>query len=99
PEAELEAGLVRVAGDGGDEIRRKVMHQGTDALGWYVPFHYTGIQWGIYLPVSGIVSLASTCFSSLKISASEKLLISMRAIHQHELLHFAVNYAVGQLEC
>jgi hypothetical protein len=59
--AQSETDLVRGLGGraGIDEkLRSRLVSAGVDALGWYVSFHQIGIQWGIYLRVSGLLTTA-----------------------------------------
>lgn len=91
-----------VAGLGGqesvDEILRSRLVKGIDGLGWYVSFHQIGAQWGIYLPVSGVVILASGALRDLPCDFATKIRLALRLIYQHELFHFAVDYGVAQIE-
>ena len=43
------------------------------------------------------MSLAGSTFASLKVDLNTKLQIAFRALHQHELFHFAVDYMSSQL--
>ena len=98
--AEIDTGEVQRALDGalGNEIRRKVLLKGIDALAWYVTFHVTGIQWGIYVRASSLLYLAASTFGRLGTDLNTKLQIAFRALHQHELFHFAVDYMSSQVE-
>jgi hypothetical protein len=82
----------------GEHIRQSVLLKGMDALGYYVSFHYTGVQWGIYIPVSGLAYLVKEAFYSLPVPISNKIHLAFHAILNHELMHFAVDYAVSQEE-
>ena len=53
---------------------------------------------GIYVPLSGIAYMIQNVFGGLPQDIETKVLISFRAIHQHELFHFAVDYMAGQWE-
>jgi hypothetical protein len=85
-------------GSEGERIKQSVLVKGIDALGWYAPFHVKGQQWGIYVPLSGIAYMIQNVFGGLPQDIETKVLISFRAIHQHELFHFAVDYMAGQWE-
>jgi hypothetical protein len=87
-----------LGGTEGERIRQAVLAKGVDALGWYAPFHLIGVQWGIYIPTSSLAYLAKTAFSSVPVDVTTRVKIAFRAIHQHELFHFATEYAVAQLE-
>jgi hypothetical protein len=98
PDIENEQLERALGGDAGDEIQRAVEIRGIDALGWYMSFHYVGAQWGIYLPVSGILFMATRVFNNIDAPIFTKIQMSIRAIHQHELFHFAADYMSSQLE-
>jgi mRNA-degrading endonuclease RelE of RelBE toxin-antitoxin system len=53
---------------------------------------------GIYISVSGIVHLMLNAFGSLKTDWQTLFRLAFRAIHQHELFHFGVDYFAGQWE-
>jgi hypothetical protein len=74
------------------------MLYGMDALGYYVSFHITGVQWGAYVLTSGIAYLIRNAFSSLSAPLTTKAQLAFHAILHHELFHFAVDYAVAQAE-
>lgn len=98
--AEVDEDLLMAAmnGSDGERIRQAVLVNGVDALGWYVSFHARGAQWGIYVPMSGIAYLMKHGFSDLSADPITKLRIAFRAIHQHELFHFAADYTAAQWE-
>lgn len=94
-EAQLQEAL---GGNKGNDIRKAVEDNGVDALGWYVPFHYSGVQPGIYIPISSIFWLAVNVFDKLDSDPWSKFKLSFRAIHQHELFHFSGEYFMTQFE-
>src|SRR5207249_2015923 len=79
-------------------LRSRLINSGVDGLAWYVSFHQEGIQWGVYMPVTGIALTALGAFGRLQCDFQTKLRLAFRLIHQHELFHFAVDYASAQLE-
>jgi hypothetical protein len=86
-------------GEFGTQLRRAVRVRHIDALAWYVPFHYPKVQWGIYIPTSSIVFLAITVFLPLKnCSLEQALRLAVRALHRHEIFHFAMDYFAAQIE-
>jgi hypothetical protein len=87
-----------LGGTEGERIRQAVLAKGVDALGWYAPFHYIGLQWGIYIPTSSLAYVAGHVFSSPNVDVATRIKLAFRVIHQHELFHFAMEYAVAQLE-
>lgn len=97
-EADDETVAKALKGEVGGIIRRAVGTEGIDALGWYVPFHVYGSRWGIYIPVSGILYLAGGPLAGLPVNFQQRTKIALRMVHQHELFHFATEYACAQLE-
>src|ERR1700726_4302176 len=55
--ADVDETFPALGGEAGEQIRRSILLHGMDALGWYVSFHVVGVQWGIYMPVTGIAYL------------------------------------------
>lgn len=96
--ADAEECIERLGGAAGVELEQSVLLHGMDALGWYVSFHYTGVQWGIYVPLSGIAYLAGRVFHTLSASLDAKVRLAFHAIFHHELFHFATDYAIAQAE-
>lgn len=89
---------IAALGEEGARLKQAQLHLGVDALAWYVTFHATCTQWGIYVPVSRLVFLAATLFGELATSPDVKLQLAFRALHQHELFHFAADYMAAQWE-
>ena len=96
--ADVDETLPGLGGEDGKKIQKSVELHGTDALGWYVSFHHPGIQWGIYIPVSGMVYLIKNAFSGLSATLDTKSHLAFHAILNHELFHFATDYAIAQAE-
>lgn len=86
------------AAKAGEILRSRIVARGVDGLGWYVSFHQTGLQWGIYIPVSGLLVTALGAFGKVNCSMTTKVELAFHLIHQHELFHFAVDFATAQLE-
>lgn len=88
---------------GGGDFERMNEATGTDALGWYFPFHYQIAQHGIYLSGKGILELAAHCFNR-KYSEDQtedvrrKLQYAGHAILRHEAFHFAVECMAANWE-
>ncbi len=92
----LESAL---GGPSGAEIRRSIALKGIDpSLGAYLSFHCRGAQCGIYIRTSALCHLAEDVFGGLALPLANRLKIALRAIHQHELFHFAVDYMAAQWE-
>src|SRR5262245_37786215 len=88
-----------LGGTEGELIRRSVLlERGTDALAWYVTFHAPGAQWGVYIPTSSLLYMATQVFGRLKMDLESRIRIAFRALHQHELFHFAVDCMASQWE-
>jgi hypothetical protein len=96
--ADVDETLPALRGEAGEQIRRSVLLHGMDALGWYVSFHVVGIQWGIYIPVTGIAYLIENVLSKLTATLDTKVHLAFHAILNHELFHFGTDYTVAQAE-
>jgi hypothetical protein len=82
----------------GEEIKAAVMAHGMDALGSYLSFHYTGSQWGIYIPKSRLLIFTAQTFGGLKCDGYKMMDLALRSILRHELGHFYVDYFTSQIE-
>jgi hypothetical protein len=96
--AEVDERFPGLGGESGRKIQQSVELHGMEALGWYVPFHHPGLQWGIYIPISGMAYLVREAFGWLGVSFETKLHLAFHAILNHELFHFATEYAIAQAE-
>jgi hypothetical protein len=96
--ADVDETFPALGGAAGERIRQSVLIRGMDALGWYVSFHRVGVQCGIYVSISGIVYLIRHAFSELPISTQAKSRLAFHAVLNHELFHFATDYAIAQSE-
>jgi hypothetical protein len=96
--AEIDENLPALGGEEGERIRKSVMQYGIDALGWYSTFHATGRQWGAYISTSGIAYMVGTAFAKLPVPIGTKIQLAFHAILNHELFHFAADYAIAQAE-
>jgi hypothetical protein len=91
--------VAALGGDEGERIQQAVqLRGGTDALAWYVNFHAKGAQGGIFIPLSSVAYLVARVFLPLSTDPMTKFRIAFRALHQHELFHFAVDYMAAQWE-
>ena len=98
PDIELDKARSILGGEKGIGVHNKVRQRGIEALAYYIPFHQTFVQWGIYLPESSIHHLAFEVFGGLKTTAEVKLRLAFQALHAHELFHFAAEYMAAQIE-
>lgn len=96
--AQVEDGLPKLGADQERRIAREVLLCGVDALGWYSSYHVKGVQWGAYVKVSGLLYLAQGPFAALDLPVVVKIQLAFRTILDHELFHFATDYAIGQAE-
>ncbi len=96
--ADVDETFPALAGEEGERIRQSVLRHGIDALGWYSSFHYTGVQWGIYIPVSGLIYTIREVFGPLPVPLMTKAHLAFHAILNHELFHFATDYTMAQAE-
>lgn len=96
--AEVDERFPGLGGESGREIQRSFELHGMEALGWYVSFHHPGLQWGIYIPVSGMAYLIKHAFGGLSAPLATKTHLAFHAILNHELFHFATDYTIAQAE-
>lgn len=94
----IENGVPKLGGNQEALIAQDVLLHGMDALGWYGSFHVRGRQWGIYVKVSGLLYLVQNAFAGLDVEPVAKIRLAFRAILDHELFHFATDYAISQTE-
>jgi len=99
PHVDLDRAVSALDGEEGRKIHRAVQEKSVDALAWYLPFHAHNVQWGIYVPASSLIYMANGPLNQLSCPVEVKVLLALRALHQHELFHFAVDYFCSQLEC
>ena len=77
--------------------RRPGEQVGFEALAWYVSFHHTQKNWGIYIPVSSIHYLNEVL--QIKVQSHINLdQISKNVLFFHEIYHFLTDLAISQLE-
>ena len=84
--------------DGRKELETLRQERGVDAFAWYYPFHFPSRQWGVYIPMKGLVGFALTSGLADEMSLTEALELSFYALLQHELMHFCVEYVSAQFE-
>ena len=87
--------------ESGKEIKKKAAIHGTDAYAWYVSFrHRDKVQWGIYIPIVGLVTFALDVFHGQhgNISIDKAIKLSLMALLHHEEYHFRIDYAIAQCE-
>jgi len=89
-----------LGGTAGNQIKQAILKSkdGLGALGWYIPFHVKNVNPGIYIPMSSILFLVREYFWQLETDFWTKFKLAFRAIHQHEMFHFAVDYMTAQWE-
>lgn len=87
-----------LGGGFGENIRKAIEIHGVDALAWYITFHARGAQPGIYIPVTSVLYFALVIFEKLQCPIDIKYQLAFRALHQHELFHFAADYMSAQWE-
>lgn len=82
------------------EIDTKVAKRGIEALAWYVSFHFRNARWGIYLPDSTLLYLATRLFGQAAGAPPrvDSIAKAFAFIWRHEWFHFLTDYAVAQQE-
>lgn len=76
----------------------EVATQGVDALAWYVSFHNTNDEWGIYIPVTSMHYLSDRLFAKTRLDLHQRIEVALQLILNHERFHFAADYAQTQVE-
>jgi hypothetical protein len=72
---------------------------GFDVLAYYLPFHFYGRVWGIYIRAAGIVALANILANNRVFGrGAPAAIIARRALFEHEFFHCIVETAVSRLE-
>lgn len=71
---------------------------GIDAIAWYVSFHFSSVNWGVYIPISSLAYLESTHLAGLDDSREQKWRMAFQVLLHHELFHFAADYMSAQWE-
>jgi Txe/YoeB family toxin of Txe-Axe toxin-antitoxin module len=69
----------------------------SDTLAFYVSYHYSRDQWGIYLIRSGVLRLAKY-LQRKGLGFSESVEVSRNFLIRHELTHFQTDFGITSLE-
>lgn len=69
-----------------------------DALAWYVSFHNTEHEWGIFIPMSSVHYLGDKLFKRLGMKADKRVHVAFEMLLHHERFHFWTDYALTQYE-
>ena len=75
-----------------------------DALAWYLPFHYFGLDWGIYVKEEAIFEVASLIYDQMRRPPLNPKLVedlvrmSMTVLYLHEAFHHKVESFATRLE-
>lgn len=75
-----------------------IQERGIEALAWYVSFHVTQSNWGIFIPISSLVYIEKRYLKSLRRSRYRKWQLAFELLFEHELFHFVTDYACSQWE-
>jgi len=102
---ELDERTVRehLGRDQGSEFERLIEVSGTDAIGWYFPFHQTIAQHGIYISSSRALMFALRVFQrkyseDFVENLSRQLQYAVHAVVRHEAFHFATECMAANWE-
>lgn len=80
-------------------LDRTVGIDGLDALSWYVSFHNSSDEWGIYIPTTSIHYLSRKLMSLHTIENLHSFdQIAVKILLLHEIFHFYADYAQTQFE-
>ena len=96
--AEVDDKKPMLKGEEGERIKKSIDLKGMDALAGYLSFHVKGVQWGIYIPTSGIAYMVEKVLGDLSASFEIKCRLAFHSLLSHELFHFAADYMVAQAE-
>ena len=96
--AEVDDKKPMLKGEEGERIKKSIDLKGMDALAGYLSFHVKGVQWGIYIPTSGIAYMVEKVLGKLSVSFEIKCRLAFHSLLCHELFHFATDYMVAQAE-
>jgi hypothetical protein len=81
-----------------DEIDRLYQLRAMDAFGWYTTFHQNRVQYGVHIPVEGVIAFAGRVFSGLGLPVERMCELAFHAILRHELFHFNVDCMAANWE-
>jgi hypothetical protein len=80
------------------DVESHLTPAGVDALAWYSSFHSSRERWGIYIPLSSLPIIDALYFSNLPVARSERWRLAWDVLMAHEIVHFAIDYAVAWFE-
>jgi len=75
-----------------------------DALAWYLPFHYFGLDWGIYVKEESVFELASLIYLEMREPkltnrlAEDLCRMALSVLYLHEAFHHKVEAFATRLE-
>jgi hypothetical protein len=75
-----------------------------DALAWYLPFHYFGLDWGIYVKESAVFELAARIYADMRAPRLTPRLVEdlcrmgLSILYLHEAFHHKVESFATRLE-
>lgn len=93
-------------------LDREFSEKGTDAYAWYSTFRKDPNNWGIFIPLSKLIMFASRMYQYSAAHcqvfdaavrsgwppAFDCLRVALRTLLAHEYTHFAMDYAIAQIE-
>ena len=97
-EIDVDEMVGALGGPKGNGLKKAILATGLSELGWYMTFHARNVNPGIYIPVSAIFFLITEYFRFLPTDFWTQFKLAFRAIHQHELFHFGIDYMSAQWE-
>jgi hypothetical protein len=75
-----------------------------DALAWYLPFHYFGLEWGIYVKEEAIFEIAARIYTKMRQPplnarlAEDLCRVALSVLYLHEAFHHKVESFATRLE-
>lgn len=98
PPKATEVDIRHALGDELPKIEQLAQLSGLDAYGWYTAFHQKRYQYGVHIPLEGILAFAVHAFADVDLTLNRKVELAYHAILRHELFHFNVDCMIANWE-
>ncbi len=98
PPQVTEAAIRNALGSELTKIQQLSQLRALDAYGWYTTFHQKRFQYGVHIPIEGILAFTLHAFADLKLPLEHKAQLAFHAILRHELFHFNVDCMAANWE-
>ncbi|MEX3644269.1 hypothetical protein [Mycolicibacterium porcinum] len=98
PPQVTEATIRNAFGSELTKIQQLSQLQALDAYAWYTTFHQKRFQYGVHIPIEGILAFTLHAFADLNLPLERKVQLAFHAILRHELFHFNVDCMTANWE-